>query len=120
MKISTNEDCEDGNIQDGDGCDSECKFEVGWNHTQTSISDGNLSSHVSSPTTSPSPHIAVDIVRLIYCQSGCASSEPGWTCELDDSIPPLTICHPTCGDNIMIGEEQCEDGDTDPGDGCDE
>ena len=35
MAISTNEDCEDGNTLSGDGCDSECKFEIGWIHSQT-------------------------------------------------------------------------------------
>ena len=111
MKISTNEDCEDGNIQDGDGCDSTCKFEVGWGHSQAFITDGNLTTSTAICGDGLAVGNETCDDRFIYCLSDCESSEPGWTCELDDNSPPLTICHPTCGDNILIGDEQCENGE---------
>ena len=46
MMISTNEDCEDRNTLDGDGCDSECKFEIGWTHSHSSDNDGDLTTSI--------------------------------------------------------------------------
>jgi cysteine-rich repeat protein len=44
----------------------------------------------------------------------------GWT--LDDvcvvGVPPGGVPDPECGDRIMNGDEECDDGNTTPGDGC--
>ena len=42
--------------------------------------------------------------------------EDGWTCKTPDGKP--TACETTCGDAIKVGEEKCDDGNTDPLDGC--
>lgn len=39
---------------------------------------------------------------------------PGWEC---DALDP-TDCQTVCGDGILAGEELCDDGNTDDGDGC--
>jgi cysteine-rich repeat protein len=43
------------------------------------------------------------------------------TFELDGvtSVRTFTISCPVCGDNTVEGEEQCDDGNRDVGDGCD-
>ena len=60
--------CDDGNLEDGDGCTDECVFEPGWR---------------------------------------CSSGHP-------------TLCQPTCGDGIRVGNEACDDGAFVNGDGCSE
>lgn len=29
-----------------------------------------------------------------------------------------TVCHPICGDGILLGAESCDDGNIENGDGC--
>ena len=29
------------------------------------------------------------------------------------------MCEPICSDGLILGDEECEDDNTDPGDGCD-
>ncbi|PKN45012.1 MAG: hypothetical protein CVU59_10235, partial [Deltaproteobacteria bacterium HGW-Deltaproteobacteria-17] len=45
-------------------------------------------------------------------QEGCAQDctiVPGWSCDGEPSV-----CGPICGDGVLVGNEECENGD--PGD----
>lgn len=41
----------------------------------------------------------------------------GWTV---DSLCIVEIVEQVCGDDVVTGDEECDDGNTEPGDGCDE
>ena len=65
------EECDDGNTDDGDGCDAMCQVESGWD------------------------------------------------CVFFPGYDPESICETTCGDGLLaVGEEECDDGNTGAGDGC--
>ncbi|MBN1961459.1 MAG: DUF4215 domain-containing protein, partial [Deltaproteobacteria bacterium] len=118
-RISTGEECDDGNEADNDGCGLNCIPEPGW----TCI---NSDSQPSQCT----PKCGDGIVRgLEGCDDknvnngdGCDSScipEPGWTCS---NVVAPSKCDPICGDGLIRGNEQlanhCDDGNTINNDGC--
>ena len=111
--ITGDQECDDGNIRNGDGCSSECQIEEGWE-------------------CSGEPSVCNPICGdgLIYgdeeCDDGntisgdgCADAcevEPGYTCTGQPSVCTIS----ECGDGEITGNEACDDGNTEPGDGCDE
>lgn len=78
--------CEDGNILNGDGCDSTCNLEA------DSFCTGGT---VSTPDT------------CTICGNGQSLNGAG------------TACVTVCGDGRKHSSEECEDGNTVAGDGCD-
>jgi cysteine-rich repeat protein len=83
------EQCDDGNLINGDGCDNICQIELvscgnGTLEGAEQCDDGNL-----------------------FDWDGCSS-----TCQFD------TVGGPICGDSIPEGAEQCDDGNLVNGDGC--
>jgi len=111
--IERSEQCDDGNITNGDGCSRLCQIEANWvcptqgepceyagtcgNGILTSnkvCDDGNTSSGDG-------------------CSGDCQSVEPGYFCRV-----PGKPCTTLCGDGILKGFETCDDGNTDNGDGC--
>ena len=131
------ERCDDGNIEDGDGCSSECEFEDGWtcynNHFPVDME--------------AEPPVAATICRIAICGDGfidqgerCddGNTEDGdgcSSCVYDDEnylnfictttedpfVSPATECRrPICGNIIFELDEQCEDGNNISGDGCSE
>lgn len=119
---TTDEECDDGNLVDGDGCSKTCKKEKffecyisgergkstcyrvlkcgdGYRHFQEKCDDGNLEDGDG-------------------CSSNC-TVEDGWSC--DDNSEGMSVCHViTCGDGMTEGDEECDDGNSVNGDGCDE
>ena len=79
--LNPGEQCDDGNLFDGDGCSTTCQNEI----------------------------------------TGCfgdADCDLGEFCLGDLALGPGTCGIPVCGDGIRHGAEQCDDGNTDAGDGC--
>jgi fibro-slime domain-containing protein len=119
VQASIGEQCDDGNAIPGDGCSGVCKIEPGY--------------------ACPTPGRAC--VRIWVCGNGkidpgeacddgnttsgdgCSSTctvEAGYTCpNVGGSGGPCVKAKPnTCGDGILGGTEQCDDGNTTSGDGC--
>jgi cysteine-rich repeat protein len=102
------EECDDNNNESGDGCDAYC-------HTE-SCGDGEVNN----------THIEGETFVTEQCddgntnnEDGCSSTcqvETGFTCEGDGPYS----CEAICGDGLVVGTEQCDDGDGEPqsGDGC--
>lgn len=108
--VDGQENCEDGNVDDGDGCSSSCQVEGGW-------------------TCNGAPSVCGEIcgdglvVGAEECDDsgladgdGCSSSctvESGYACTGEPSA-----CNEVCGDGLIVGAEQCDDGNAMSGDGC--
>jgi fibro-slime domain-containing protein len=102
--IEAGELCDDGNAASGDGCSSTCQIEPGY----TCMTPGQ------------------PCVPLVLCGNGtidgtegcddgntvsgdgCSSTcqiEPGWQCPV-----PGSSCTTICGDGMVVGHEQCDEG----------
>ncbi len=105
------EGCDDGDLDDGDGCSATCQEEPGWACTSapstcvTTCGDGVVA---GAEVCDDGDTDAGD-----GCDGACAP-ESGWTCP-----PAGGVCAAVCGDGALVGDEDCDDGDTDAGDGCD-
>lgn len=77
----------------------------------------NVGEYVVAPCTPTANAICAP------CEPGCLScGGPGPTCFMCDPLLVLdqgTCVQPMCGNLSIEPGEQCDDGDTDPGDGCD-
>jgi cysteine-rich repeat protein len=108
--IATSELCDDGNTIDGDGCDAECKPEMGWDCAdapsicKTKCGDGLL---LGDELCDDGNHDPKD-----GCNTTC-QVEFGYLCDGSPSI-----CATVCGDGQLAGPEECDDSNTKTNDGC--
>jgi cysteine-rich repeat protein len=108
------EQCDDGGVEDADGCDSDCRIEVGWGclHTTPSLcytrcGDGRV---VGPEECDDGAHHAGD-----GCGRLCLE-EPGYECTGEPSVCMRVAL---CGDGLIDGDERCDDGNVQSDDGCD-
>jgi cysteine-rich repeat protein len=95
------EQCDDGNLDDGDGCSSLCLIEYGLN-----CGNGRIDENESCDDGNREP------------DDGCDERCQGrywYHCD----VPGKPCVEDTCGDGRR-GTGQCDDGNTEPGDGCSE
>ncbi len=131
--VSALEDCDDGNVVDGDGCDS-CKFTCVAGDpaacTPANPCEGQGTCDGASHTCSPGTPLAdgascgVDLVCktgvCILASCGNGMIDPGEQCE-PPSTPTCSIgCQnqAVCGNGTRELGEQCDDGNTTNLDGC--
>lgn len=97
--VESGEQCDDGNLNNGDGCSSTCLIE------SAVCGDGNIQ-----------PGEQCDDANTTNgdgCNAIC-NVEFGYTCTGSPSV-----CSPAiCGDGVVASGEQCDDGNTTNGDGC--
>jgi fibro-slime domain-containing protein len=104
------EACDDGNLVNGDGCNSTCRVEPGF----------------TCPT--PKQPCVASVCgnnkkeALESCDDGnkIAGDGCGPTCQAEPKITPgpdpkVAV---SCGDGLVTGSETCDDGNTTPDDGC--
>ena len=105
-QIDDNEDCDDGNTQDGDGCSSTCSIENGWEcesqDCHTVCGDGVI----------VGPEVCDDWNALDGdgCSADCMTIEDGYTCITQDSSSYCVT--EGCGNGVEEDGEQCDDGET--------
>ena len=112
--------CDDGNPGNGDGCDTSCNVEPGWNCVGGTISSPDTCTEICGD--------GIDLPGEV-CEDGnndngdgCSSTctiETGWYCVADDGNPATPdTCVETCGDLMDFGFYDCDDGNSNAGDGC--
>ena len=118
--VEPGEQCDDGNTTSGDGCDSLCQNEAptGWtcNIGYYGAMDGcDCGCGVLDPDCPNSTNAVCD-----YCDDvgSCQTLSIGCPGLIDPNNN--TICISTvCGNSVVEPGEQCDDGNTTSGDGCD-
>jgi fibro-slime domain-containing protein len=105
------EECDDGNVDDADGCSSQCTKEAGFNCPAEAgrcapiCGDGTLVAGESCDDA--------NVVSGDGCNDVC-QTENGWVC-----LGSGAACTSAgCGDSVVVGSESCDDGNDVPGDGC--
>ena len=107
------EQCDDGNRNNGDGCNKLCQLEANFKCDtpgqpcvdQRKCGNGILT---SDETCDDGNTVSGD-----GCSADCKNVEPGWQCRV-----PGKPCFPLCGDGKLTGTESCDDGNAVSGDGC--
>lgn len=111
-RLDTGEQCDDGNVLSGDGCDSRCQVECDW-----------------YPCGLVTPPVAVCGNGILSGAEACddknTSSGDGCSsaCVVEAGFRCTRIgrpCTPICGDGLIVGTETCDDGNEVGGDGCSE
>lgn len=109
--IDPDEQCDDSNMNAGDGCDADCNEELGWDCSSgtgcvTICGDGVLIA--PNEQCDDSNQDAGD-----GCDTSC-QPEQGWVCP----IGAAGACDEDCGDGVIVGDEECDDGINDGSPGC--
>ncbi len=104
------EACDDGNRDNGDGCNRDCQVEAGFScagepsSCEAGCGDGAVAGQEGCDDGNLLPG------------DGCSSScqvEQGWTCSGSPSV-----CENLCGNGRLDEGEDCDDGNLSSGDGC--
>lgn len=105
------EQCDDGNQDNGDGCNEHCATEPGWScddECMPTCGDGLLrGAEMQAGRCDDGNRSGGD-----GCTADC-NVEPGFTCGGEPYA-----CSDTCGDGEIQPPEACDDGNTVAGDGC--
>jgi formylglycine-generating enzyme len=112
--VGLRELCDDGNLVDGDGCDSNCTITACRNGIVTigePCDDGNL---IDTDECTNACQIPICGDGIVHAGEQCddANATEGDGCNSDCTIS-------LCGNGIIEPPEECDDGNTDDGDGCD-
>lgn len=101
--IGAKEECEDGNVVNGDGCDS-CLFTC-------------VSADPARNCTNLDPCVATSCDDATHT---CGNPLPdGTTCGMGQICKNGACSAVICGDKVIEGSEVCDDGNLVDGDGCD-
>lgn len=112
------ERCEDGNLLDGDGCDSNCTFTACGNGVTgpgEECDDGNGRSCDGCSA-------GCRIERGLVCGDGVVNTACGEQCDdqnrTDGDGCDSNCTFTACGNGVRTAGEECEDGNSFGGDGC--
>src|SRR5689334_3414551 len=105
------EECDDGNLNGGDGCNGACRIEADW----TCPKVGPCTADACGNGVLASFEVCDDgnTTGGDGCAADCKSIEDGWQCRV-----PGKRCVPLCGDGKLTAMEKCDDGNTNSMDGC--
>jgi fibro-slime domain-containing protein len=105
------EECDDSNLDGGDGCNGACRVEADWLCPQV----GACVKDACGNGTLASFEICDDgnMMSGDGCSADCQTIEDGWQCRV-----PGKRCVPLCGDGKLTGTEGCDDGNAVNADGC--
>ncbi len=102
-----NESCDDGDLSSGDGCEEDCTFTC---VDDAECNDGNACD--GAEQCDADAHVCV----------GGSVPDDGEQCStpaVEDGECRDELCVPKgCGDSEVVGDEECDDGNSVSGDGC--
>lgn len=119
------ETCDDGNTKDGDGCSSTCRVEPGFACSEAGTACRETVCGDGVAEGSEACDDGDDFHVGDGCSPGCilepTCAAPSVASEATDEIT-AGVCSSSCGDGLLLSgdEEECDDGNTLNGDGCDE
>jgi cysteine-rich repeat protein len=111
-RLDGDEACDDDGLADGDGCDSDCQIESGYECVGTPSTCTLSDTCGSGVITGAESCDDGGMLDGDGCSAAC-QLEAGYMCTGEPSV-----CTPVCGDGVITGSEACDDQDTDDGDGC--
>jgi len=102
--IDDGEDCDDGNAASDDGCSGSCAVEQGWQCTES----------CNSASINNSNNVFARFFENLWARL---------TAFLTAQVSPQTrscpsVCTPICGDGVVVGDEECDDGNRIDDDNC--
>jgi cysteine-rich repeat protein len=104
--VEGNEECDDGNLTSGDGCDNDCLFTcIAGNPSRDHCDDGNA---CNGTETCAADHT---------CTPGTPLAE-GMACDTGKLCLGGNCVAGSCGDGFVEAPEECDDGNAVNGDGC--
>ena len=108
--VQAGEQCDDGNVVNGDGCSSTCQIQTGF----TCVGTPSVCYTTCGDGIKAGAETCDDgnTANGDGCSSTC-STESGYNCTGSPSV-----CAAVCGDGIKTASESCDDGNTVNGDGC--
>lgn len=116
--------CDDGNTDDGDGCDSDCQVEFGYECAGGTYDDQDICHEICGDGYRMSGEFDCDDGNSDDgdgCSSGC-QIEVGFICT-GGSTTHYDTCYEECGDGLRFtsasNTDFCDDGNNDDYDGCD-
>jgi cysteine-rich repeat protein/probable HAF family extracellular repeat protein len=113
--VDISEECDDGGLESGDGCDANCTLTACGNGITTGderCDDGNdASGDGCDPNCTLTGCGNSVLTTPELCDDG--NSDSGDGCDSNCTMS-------ACGNGVAAGNEQCDDGTTSSGDGCDE
>ena len=116
--LAGNEECDDGNVDAGDGCSNACTVEKGFscaNQACGSASSASSCTEVCGDGVVTNSEACDD--ANVDSNDGCSNEcivECGYVCVGEGA----GSCSTACGDGMVAGNEECDDGNADDGDGC--
>ena len=131
--LEEGEECDDGNTENNDGCSNLCQYEVcgdGYKQTDEECDDGNTEDNDGCNASCELEYCGDEIIQPGIGEECEGSSFGGLTCtdyEFDDGTLTCNSCEiettgcvndPVCGNGVLESGEQCDDGNTVDGDGC--
>lgn len=104
VDAAMNEQCDDGNNVNGDGCDTDCTF--------------SCSTASDCTGTLPSTCLQWACGTNHRCAMAADGSKDGQSCGTGGTCTSGACTAGTCGNGTLDAGEQCDDGNTVSGDGC--
>lgn len=115
--MTSSEGCDDGNLNNLDGCGTSCVIETGWN------CDNSVSPSLCKPICGDAKVMIGeicddgDVSGSTGCLADCSATVTGWICTGGTTTSPMT-CIEVCGNSILTLTEHCDDGNSISNDGC--
>ena len=122
------EECDDGNVDDGDGCTSLCDLETGYMCSRRSCTKSVCNWLTGNEKCGDGHVLGAEAGLPGFCDDGdtaagdgCSEQcqvECGYDCKGGGSTG-ADLCTTSCGDGLWVAsDEECDDGNTADGDGC--
>jgi len=103
------EQCDDGNLDAGDGCDQECKVEPGWHCSNVHKREIEHKHELELENEKENEKENEDEHEHEHEHKERNPIELG---------AAMSMCRPKCGDGRRFPTERCDDGNSQSGDGC--